>query len=159
MLKSLRFVKGSVAAKDFIPSLTHFVIEYGKVRGFNGIIALCSPIPFDITCRPKADVLIKAIAACEETIALSLTPTGRLTVKSGKFRMHIDCVQEVTTHPVPEGQFIQLDGATLLAGLKAVEPFIGNDASRKWANLSPRFVPTPRITIIFLLVHYRHTKN
>jgi hypothetical protein len=134
MLKSLKFVQGSVAKKDFLPALTHFVIEYGKVRGFNGVISLCSPIPFDIACRPKADTLIKAIAACDDTISLSLTPAGKLTVKAGKFRTHIACVQEITTHPLPEGEFMQLDGASLLAGLKAVEPFIGTDASRKWAN-------------------------
>lgn len=134
MLKSLKFVQGSIAKKDFLPALTHFVIEMGKVRGFNGVIALCSPIPFDIACRPKADTLIKSIAACDETIQLSLTAAGRLAVKAGKLRTYIDCVQETTVHPLPEGRFVQFDGAVLLEGLKAVEPFIGNDASRKWAN-------------------------
>lgn len=134
MLKSLKFVQGSIARKDFLPALTHFVIEYGKVRGFNGVIALCSPIPFDIACRPKADVLIKSISACDDTIQLSMTPAGRLAVKAGKLRTYIDCVQETTVHPLPEGRFVQFDGAVLLEGLKAVEPFIGSDASRKWAN-------------------------
>lgn len=134
MLKALKFVQGSIAKKDFLPALTHFVIEYGRVRGFNGVLALCSPIPFDIACRPKADDLIKAIAVCDDTIQLNLTPAGRLSVKSGKFKTLIPCVEGDTPHPVPEGQFVQFDGATLLAGLKAVEPFIGNDASRKWAN-------------------------
>lgn len=134
MLKSLKFVQGSIAKKDFLPALTHFVIEYGKVRGFNGVIALCSPIPFDIACRPKADTLIKAIAKAEDTIQLSLTPSGRLTVKAGKLKTHIDCVDEVTPHPLPEGQFVQFNGQVLLDGLKAVEPFIGSDASRMWAQ-------------------------
>lgn len=133
MLKSLKFVQGSVAKKDFLPALTHFVIELGRVRGFNGVLALCSPIPFDIACRPKADTLIKAIANCDETVQLSLTPAGRLSVKAGKFKTFIDCVQEDTPHPLPEGEFIKFDGAGLLTGLKMVEPFIGNDASRRWA--------------------------
>ena len=134
MLKSLKFVQGSVAKKDFLPALTHFVIEYGKVRGFNGVIALCSPIPFDIACRPKADVLIKAIANCDDTVQLNLTPAGRLSVKAGKFKAFVDCVDQETPHPLPEGEFVQFDGAALLEGLKAVEPFIGSDASRRWAN-------------------------
>jgi hypothetical protein len=134
MLKSLKFVQGSVAKKDFLPALTHFVIEFGKVRGFNGVLALCSPIPFDIACRPKADDLIKAIAVCDDTIQLNMTANGRLLVKSGKFKMHVNCVMEESPHPLPEGQFIQFDGVALLAGLKAVEPFIGSDASRRWAN-------------------------
>lgn len=134
MLDALKFCSGSVAKKDLLPALTHFVIEHGKVRGFNGVMALCSPIPFDISCKPKADKLIKAIASCEETVALSLTPTGKLSVKSGKFRTLIECVDGLTVHTIPEGEHMPIDGEALLAGLKAVAPFIGDDASRRWTN-------------------------
>jgi DNA polymerase III sliding clamp (beta) subunit (PCNA family) len=134
MLKSLKFVQGSVAKKDFLPALTHFVIEHGTVRGFNGTMALCSPIPFDIACKPKADTLIKAIANCDETVQLSLTPAGRLSVKAGKFKAFVDCVQEDSVHPMPEGNIVNFDGQALLTGLKQVAPFIGDDASRRWAS-------------------------
>ena len=76
MLTSLKFVQGAVAKKDFLPALTHFVIENGTVRGYNGMLALCSPIPFDIACKPKAESLVKAIANCNETVTLSLTQRG-----------------------------------------------------------------------------------
>lgn len=134
MLKSLKFCAGSIAKKEYVPSLTHFVIEHGTVRGFNGVLALSSPIPFDIACRPKAETLIKAISMCDETIQLGLTPAGRLSVKSGSFKAFIDCIQMDTPHLLPEGQIINFDGEALLAGIKAVAPFIGDDASRRWAN-------------------------
>lgn len=134
MLKSLKFVVGSVAKKDFVPALTHFVIENGLVRGFNGVMALSSPIPFDIACKPKATTLIKAIANCDDTVQLALTPAGRLSVKSGGFKAFVDCLQEDTPHAMPEGQVVNFNGQALLAGLKAVAPFIGDDASRRWAN-------------------------
>lgn len=134
MLESLNFVRGSIAKKDFIPSLKHFVIEEGKVRGFNGTLALCSPIPFNIACKPRAADLIKAIGNCDETVQLGLTPTGRLSVKSGSFKCFIECVQESTPHALPEGEVVKFDGEALLAGLKEVAPFIGDDASRRWAN-------------------------
>ena len=54
MLKELKFVQGAVSSKDFIPALTHFRIENGTVRSFNGLLALCSPIALDIDCTPKA---------------------------------------------------------------------------------------------------------
>ena len=73
MLNELKFVQGSVAKKDFLPALTHFAIADGKVRGYNGSIALCSPIPFDIVCNPKAEPLVRAIANCSDTVALALT--------------------------------------------------------------------------------------
>ncbi len=134
MLLELKFVQGSAAKKDLVPALTHFVIENGTVRGYNGTLALCSPIPFDISCKPKAEPLIRAISNCTETAQLSLTPAGRLRVQSGAFKAFIECIEGETPHVLPSGQMADVDGAVLLAGIKAVEPFIGEDASRPWAN-------------------------
>jgi DNA polymerase III sliding clamp (beta) subunit (PCNA family) len=134
MLTSLKFVQGAVAKKDFLPALTHFVIENGTVRGYNGMLALCSPIPFDIACKPKAESLVKAIANCNETVTLSLTPAGRLSVKSGKFKAFVDCVEGDTPHVMPEGEHVAIEGEAMLRALKTVAPFIGDDASRPWSN-------------------------
>ena len=134
MLKTLKFVQGAVSRKDFIPALTHFRIENGTVRSYNGMLSLCSPIQLDINCSPKAEPLVKAITHCDETVSLSLTPTGRLSVKSGSFKALIDCVQEETPHVMPEGDEIHFNGETLLQAFKTIYPFIGSDASRPWAN-------------------------
>ena len=134
MLKELKFVMGAVAKKDFLPALTHFVIEGGKVRGFNGTLALCSPIALDVTCKPKALQLVAAIANCNETVQLTMTPKGRLSIKSGAFKALVDCVEEDTLHAQPEGDRVELDGTALLNGLKVLAPFIGDDASRQWSN-------------------------
>ena len=134
MLKELKFVQGAVAKKEFIPALTHFAVENGTVRGYNGCLALCSPIPFDITCKPKAEPLIRAIANCEDNIQLTLTPNGRLSIKSGRFKAFIDCIDGDTPHAMPEGVTVDIDGDNLLAALKAVAPFMGDDASRPWSN-------------------------
>lgn len=134
MLAELRFVRGAVARKDFIPSLTHFRIENGAIRSFNGTLALCTPIQFDINCTPKAEPFIRAIMNCEETVSLSMTPTGKLSVKSGKFRALIDCIQEETPHVEPDGNPVEINGEALLAAFKALTPFIGDDASRPWSN-------------------------
>ena len=134
MLKELRFVIGSVSKKDFMPALSHFKIQGGRVQGFNGRIALSSPIEFDIDCIPKADTLVKAVQRCEEAIVLGMTPTGRLSIKSGKFRTYITCVDFATPHKEPEGEFVDIDGELLLKALSALEPIIANDASRLWSN-------------------------
>jgi hypothetical protein len=135
MLKELRFVQGAVAKKDFLPAMTHFRIEGGHVRSFNGTIALSSPIPFDIDCTPRADTLIKAIAQCgDDTITLGMTPTGRLRVQSGKFKAFVETIDGDTPHILPEGEVINFNGEILLEAIKTVYPFIGNDASRPWTN-------------------------
>ena len=134
MLKELKFVQGAVAKKDFLPAMTHFVIEDGRVRAYNGMIALSSPLPFDIDCKPKAEPLVKAISNCNETVTLSMTPAGKLRIQSGKFRAFVDCIEEETAHVTPEGQEVQLDGEAVLEALKTIHPFIGDDASRPWTN-------------------------
>ena len=135
MLEQLRFVQGAVAKKDFVPALTHFVIEDGTVRGYNGMLALCSPIPFDIACKPKAEPLVKAISNCTGTVQLALTPAGRLSIKSGKFQAFVNCLPDKDTpHVQPEGEHVVIDGEAMLQAFKVVYPFIGDDASRPWSN-------------------------
>ena len=134
MFTALKFCQGSIAKKDYVPGLKHFCIENGRVRGFNGTLALSSPIPFDIDCKPEALALVKAIDNCNEVIQLAVTPAGRLSIKSGVFKAIIKCVTGDTPHVEPEGDRVDFDGESLLKGLKIIAPFIGNDASRPWAN-------------------------
>ncbi len=130
----MRFVQGCVAKKELVPTLTHFKIEKGRIQGFNGNMALSVPIDFDVDCKPKAVPLVNAIAKCKDTIQLGMTKTGRLSVKSGKFRTYIECVEGHSAHLEPEGQVVDIDGEAMLEALAHLEPFIGNDAARPWTN-------------------------
>lgn len=135
MLKELKFVQGSIAKKDFLPALTHFKIQDGRVRGFNGVIALSSPIQLDIDCLPKADQLIRAIQQCDETVQILMTTAGRLSIRSGKFKAFVECIEKTDTpHVEPTGEMFDLNGKALVDALEAVSPFIGDDASRPWSN-------------------------
>ena len=134
MLKELKFVSGAVAKKDLLPAMTHFCIEGGHVRSYNGTLALSSPIAFNLDCKPKATDLVKAINNCNETITLSMTDTGRLRIQSGSFKAFIECVQGDTPHVMPEGEEIHFDGEQLLKAVTTLERFVGSDASRPWSN-------------------------
>ncbi len=132
--KALKFVQGAVSRKDLVPGMTHFAIENGAVRAYNGVLALCHPIPVDLNCKPKAAKLVPAISECDEEAGtlLSITPTGRLSIKSGTFRATVDCIEEVTPHVLPEGTRMDFDGKAILDAFKLVERFVGTDASRPW---------------------------
>jgi hypothetical protein len=134
MLKELKFVQGAVAKKDLLPAMTHFRIERGTVRSYNGVLAISSPIALDIECCPKADAMVRAIASCQEATMISVTPNGRLSVRSGKFRAIVDTIEGDTPHVEPQGDHIEFDGAALLEAFKVLEPFIGTDASRAFTN-------------------------
>lgn len=134
MLKELKFVQGAVAKKDLLPAMTHFRIENGTVRSYNGTMAISSPIALDIACCPRADAMVRAIASCQEATVISVTPNGRLSIRSGKFRAIVDTIQGETPHVEPEGDHMQFDGAALLEAFRVLEPFIGTDASRPFTN-------------------------
>lgn len=134
MLKELKFVQGAVAKKDLIPAMTHFRIENGFVRSYNGMMALCSPIDCDLDCIPLASQMVDAIGKCDETPVLSMARNGSLRIVSGPVKFYVDCVDGETAHVEPKGQEVFFDGEVLLAALKMLFPFTGEDASRPWTN-------------------------
>ena len=134
MLDSLKFVQGAVAKRTSVPELTHFRIKDGRVKGYNGRLALCAPIPLNIDVVPKAVPFYRAIQTCKDTVQLNLTPSGRISVRSKKFRAYVECLEDEAFPDVePEGEFVEIDGH-LLDSLKTLEPFIADDASRQWAR-------------------------
>jgi hypothetical protein len=136
LLDSLKFVSTAVAKKDFVPELMHFKIKNGRITSYNGRIALSSPIDLDLDIQPAAIPLINAIRACEttETIALNMTPVGRLAVRAGSFRAYINCLPDdqtgFTVEPEGEKFFVAYN---FLDGIKAIAPVMGVDASRPWS--------------------------
>jgi DNA polymerase III sliding clamp (beta) subunit (PCNA family) len=134
MLDSLRFVQGAVAKKDFVPALTHFSIRGGVITGYNGALALCSPIALDLDCCPRAMPFIKAIQTCRETIQLHLTDKKRLSIKSGSFKALIECTEEEYPEVEPEGEMVEFGKGVLIQTLELLEPFVSEDASRPWSR-------------------------
>lgn len=134
LIDALKFVKGSVASKEFIEGLTHFKIANHTVRGFNGTFALCAPIDLSLECTPHALDLVKAIENCSEAVQMTLLENNKLHIKSGKFQVNIKTITTETPHVEPEGEVHPINGAELLKALKAVQPFISADASRPWST-------------------------
>lgn len=136
LIDQLKFVKGAVNTKGIIPELAHFKIKDGQVQGYNGSLALSSPIDVDFECMPIADTFVKAIANCGEDVALSLINESSLQVTSGTFNVRVKCLplDNDIAHKAPEGDYFGLDGFDLLSTIKLLEPFIGKDATRPWSR-------------------------
>lgn len=133
MLNALRFVQGSVARKDYQPALVHFHIQGGMIQGYNGVLSLCCPIALDLDVTPNAVQLVKAVQGCSDTIALAVTPAGRLSVKSGRYKAFVDCFPGGFPEIKPEGQKVEL-AEPILPALKVLAPCVAEDASRQWAR-------------------------
>lgn len=134
MLKELRFVQGAVAKRDFIPAMTHFCIQNGFVRSYNGTMALCSPIALDFNCNPRAESMVKAIAKCEGAPTLVLLPNNQLHIQDGDYSKFVECIDGEVQHVTPSGPIVNFDGQVLYDAVQTLMPFVGNDASRPWTN-------------------------
>lgn len=132
MLEALKFASAAVGKRAFVEGTTHFLIKDGMVRATNGIVSLGAPIPLQAECAPEAIPMLKAIANCDEATQLTLMGNGKLKVRSGKFMANISCTDKIAGHVEPEGEFYDINGAELVAALKALDPFVGTDASRRW---------------------------
>lgn len=134
MLTALKFVQGAVSKKDYVASMSHFNIKNGRITAFNGMFAISSLIDCNIDCNPDADTLVKAISKCTKATQLSLTPTGRLSIKSGAFKALINCHPEQLPEFEPSGEIVGIDGKVLYDALSALYDFISDDATRPWSN-------------------------
>lgn len=133
MISTLKFVQGAVSKKDLVPALSHFRIKDCRITGFNGKLSLSAPIALDVDCCPKADAFVRAVQACTETAQLHITPTGKLSIRSGKFRAHVDTLpSDIYPEVEPEGIHVPVNG-DLLPALKTLYSFTAEDASRPWA--------------------------
>lgn len=133
MLEQLKFVQGAVAKKDFNPAMTHFSIKDGWIKGTNGSLTLCAPIPLDLDAKPKAAPFVKAIQGCKgKTVQISVTPTGKLSVKAGKFRSLVECTDQEFPNIEPDGQWVPLT-VPILPPLKTLIDFTSEDASKQWS--------------------------
>lgn len=134
MLKELQFVRGSVSKSKIDSSLSHFKIQNGRIKGFNGLLSICTPIPLDLDCQPDASQLIKAIGNCRAQVEITTTPTGKLRLKSGVFKAFINCYNDPIPDVEPEGELVPCNGVAMLDAMKKLVDFIGDDATHQWTN-------------------------
>ena len=134
MLEALNFVKAAVNVNGLSTNHLHVTLGDGFVKSFNGSMALYSPIDLHIEASPKAIPFMKAIASCKDTdtTTMHLTPTGKLAIKSGKFKCFIDSIEDPFKDIEPEGDKIPLS-KDFLEAMMVLSPFMSADSFKPWA--------------------------
>lgn len=133
MLDALRFVSGAVSKLDTVPALTHYRVEAGFVMGFNGTVALCSPIDLQLSATPNAEQFFRALKSCDDVVSITQQHNGTIKIKSGAFSTTVDCSPEPYPAVAPDGPAYAVKPG-LCALLKKLVPIISNDANRLWMN-------------------------
>lgn len=129
----VKLVRSVVAERDLIPVMTHFHLYEGRIQGTNGKLTLDAPWT-DYLREDSINVPAEPFVKAFETMAdphPSLTER-HLHLSEGKMRVRIPL--SVDAYPRCErptgGNRVDDD---LLRTLRAIRPFISEDASRPWA--------------------------
>lgn len=135
LFDAIKFVASAVNDKSSVLELQCLLIENGQLRASDGVLTLGSPVDLDLACAPRSETLLKAIKGCGEVFSFNVTPTNRLSVKSGRFRALVPCLETsdvALQMPKPAGVITEVDGELILNTLKRLEPFVASDGLRPW---------------------------
>lgn len=103
LLDALRFVT-CATRPDGLPYQAHAVLHSGNVYAFDGGVVACHAIDSDLKAAPHLANLITALSKSNGTISITVTDGGKLSIKSGKLRALVNCLDlsEVPTYPEPD---------------------------------------------------------
>ena len=89
---------------------THIGLKDNWAIAFNGIVAAGSPINETLTCHPHTILLIEALSKCDENYTLTQLDNNRLSVKSGKFKAVVPCLDPALMQSAfPDPQIVGID--------------------------------------------------
>ncbi len=91
LLQALEFCS-VVSEKLGTPNETHIGIRNNWAVAFNGIVAAGSPVPETLYCHPHTIQFMEALQHCEEGYSLTQLDNQRLSIKSGKFKATVPCL-------------------------------------------------------------------
>lgn len=91
LLSALQFIAVAQNSEG-LPFQTHCRIADGTLTGTNGGITAGTLVSDSLHACPHTATLITALSKCTESISITELDSGRLSVKSGKFRALVPCV-------------------------------------------------------------------
>lgn len=91
LLSALEFVS-VVSERLGSPNETHIGLRNKWAIAFNGIVAAGCPIPDDLYAHPHTLLFMEALCRCEESYSLTQLDNQRLSIKSGKFKATVPCL-------------------------------------------------------------------
>ena len=136
MLNSLKIVRGAVSDKNLVPVLTHIAVYEDRVHGFDGRVHISAPAPaqlkdFSFTVPMKP--FMAAMEACEGRTLMIDHSDNKLTVNNTDGFLATMPTGPIDAFPIPELGGKKIKVKELLPVLRALRPFIGQDATRPWS--------------------------
>lgn len=129
LVKALDFV--ALAQKDKgAPYQTHVALGRNKAVAYDGVLAAGHRIDEDLVACPHTLTLVAALKKCSGVLSVTQLDSGRLSVKSGKFKSFVPCLPDATLPGIyPDPRVGNLNNS-IRTGLELLSPFIVENSQR-----------------------------
>lgn len=119
LLSALEFVAN--AQKNIGTQLqTHCIVRDGWCVASDNVLTMGCKVPSDLIACPQTARMIAALRRCQDTIAITQLDRDRLSIKSGKLRVVVPCVDLEGMAIVWADPMIAPLGGAFLDGCKAI---------------------------------------
>lgn len=115
LLKAISFV-GSILKDKGSAFETHICLRNQWAIGTNGVISAGHKIDEQLEAYPQNTLFLSALSKCSEMLSITLLETNRLSIKSGKFKALVPCVDSELMHFIePDPPIANIDDRFKLA--------------------------------------------
>lgn len=155
LLDALKFI--SVAQhSDGTPMQMHCRIADGTIMAFEGGLMAGRYVDENLFACPHTNTFISALSKCEEAVSITQLDSGKLSVKSGKFRALVPCAPFETIPALqPDSPCGTLTDALKVA-LRAVLPLAEHGGSEPFTSAVLLQAQTVVTTNRFVLLEAWH---
>jgi DNA polymerase III sliding clamp (beta) subunit (PCNA family) len=136
MREAIDKIKALVAKKDIVPMHTHFIFTQGLVHAMDGLRAGSCACPQEGNFAVRAAELIKFLDNAYDDKPLKIKlEDGRFKISSGRLRANLPTLP-VENFPLQicAGKPVKVKEGLLRASLRAVRPFVSDNATQPWAG-------------------------
>jgi hypothetical protein len=130
LINALKFVSVAQKKNGQAPHHSHCVFYNGFITAFDGALTVGCPVEEDITACPNTLKLLDALLKCGEKLSITQLDSGKLSVKSDKFKALVPCERlENMPYVAPDASCAIIDDR-IKEGIELVMPLTSESADR-----------------------------
>jgi len=134
MKASLKWINDALAAKDITHGMAHYKIHDRTIQATNGRLIACHPWPADGSFVVPGDEFEKLLDRMPESPSIVVSEHS-VNIRSGRYHGSINTLSEDKwSQPGVEDAKWQTIPKTLPEVLKALRPFVSDNAMQPWAD-------------------------
>jgi hypothetical protein len=140
VISELRIACNVCESGAVVEQFKHIVFAEGTLRAFNGVVSVQAPSAFDPTCPAfavKEERVLQALSACAGDDIRATLSDEFLVLKPGKLTVRIRRLPPEGIYSdaiVPPAKLARVPALGLQDAIRAVAPFMSDDASRPWTT-------------------------